>query len=383
MAAQRIFAMRSGNTLTLIYKNRHFLLTDEMIDLDAVYAAANELKTCEECDVDVAMQVLDGLLDPLTRIEISEYVRRGLNGQVYLGKSEIPVGELLSKKIIEFVDEGLPINNLVNFWHLCQLNPSQTAIDGFFEYINEFNIVITDNGYVLLYKAVYDHPDNHKTESSESLAKFVATKYLQIKDWKKSPKNYDVYEFEGMYSLLNVAMDRNPNQVYVGNLADLYGYISGLSHKEGHHFTDMHTQTMKITLGEPVVMDRDKCDPNIKVDCSYGLHVGSFKYVRSFGRSERCTILACLVNPMDVVALPVYDHSKIRVCRYYPYAIMDRAKDGEWKEIETATFEEGFQAIEKAELEEMLRTLETSHEEGKAAVAKRQAIVSRLEVINQ
>ena len=82
----------------------------------------------------------------------------------------------------------------------------------------------------------------------------------------------------------------------------------------------MHTKKMKIRLGEVVVMDRKECNGDPSVECSYGLHVGSTKYVENFANNNS-TILSCLVNPANVVAIPKYDNSKIRVSEYYPLAL--------------------------------------------------------------
>jgi hypothetical protein len=79
-------------------------------------------------------------------------------------------------------------------------------------------------------------------------------------------------------------------------------------------FTDAHTKTFKIKINELVTMDRALCDADPNQDCSKGLHVASYSYMRSsFGN----TTIAVLVNPADVVAVPYdYNFAKMRVCEY-------------------------------------------------------------------
>jgi hypothetical protein len=103
-------------------------------------------------------------------------------------------------------------------------------------------------------------------------------------------------------------------------------------------------------------MPRHLCDPDSSVSCSKGLHVGSHKYVDSFG-SDMDVILAVAVNPRDIVALPDYDHSKIRTCRYLPYAVMEREDDGSWEEVESAQVQTD-QLNEDFDYEGELETLE-------------------------
>lgn len=106
---------------------------------------------------------------------------------------------------------------------------------------------------------------------------------------------------------------------------------------------------MEIRLGEPVPMPREECDPDINVDCSEGLHVGSYEYVKAFHPNDG-TVLACLVNPRDIVALPKRDHSKIRTCLYMPYAVMKENEDGHWEEAESGYWEEDFIDYEKEQI---------------------------------
>lgn len=86
-------------------------------------------------------------------------------------------------------------------------------------------------------------------------------------------------------------------------------------------FTDHHSHTFKIRIGEMVTMDRNKCDTVQENTCSTGLHIGGRGWLRKnyFGD----TGLACLINPADVVAVPPYDnYGKFRTCAYLPMGII-------------------------------------------------------------
>lgn len=78
-------------------------------------------------------------------------------------------------------------------------------------------------------------------------------------------------------------------------------------------FMDCHTRTFDNSVGKVVEIPRDQVDPNRNNACSYGLHVGAFKYVVGNGQH----IVEVKVNPKDVVSVPV-DHNcmKMRVARY-------------------------------------------------------------------
>lgn len=86
---------------------------------------------------------------------------------------------------------------------------------------------------------------------------------------------------------------------------------------EGPVYTDMHTQTFTIKMGEMVTMPREKCDPCQDHTCSNGLHVAGASWLtRNYCGDVG---LVCLVNPCDVVAVPPEDnYGKLRTCAYLP-----------------------------------------------------------------
>lgn len=93
-------------------------------------------------------------------------------------------------------------------------------------------------------------------------------------------------------------------------------------------YTDHHTHTFRIKIGEMAIMDRSQCDANQEVTCSRGLHLGArtwlkHNYYGSIG-------LTCLCNPADVVAVPRLDYyGKLRTCAYLPIAFCKFDSEGD------------------------------------------------------
>ena len=82
-------------------------------------------------------------------------------------------------------------------------------------------------------------------------------------------------------------------------------------------YTDAHTGTTRIKIGEMVTMPREDTDPVQENTCSRGLHCGASWWLKKnyFGNQG----LVVLVNPADVVAVPPYDdYGKLRTCAYLP-----------------------------------------------------------------
>ena len=78
-------------------------------------------------------------------------------------------------------------------------------------------------------------------------------------------------------------------------------------------YFDIHTGTIKNTPGTYIEMPRDKVDADENHTCSYGLNIANYSFADNYG--SLC--LRVLVDPVDVVCVPVDNVGKIRVCRYY------------------------------------------------------------------
>lgn len=99
------------------------------------------------------------------------------------------------------------------------------------------------------------------------------------------------------------------------------GYRNVDKTEEENVFTDHHSHTFKIRIGEMVTMDRNKCDTVQENTCSTGLHIGGRGWLKKNYYGD--TGLACLINPADVVAVPPYDnYGKLRTCAYLPMDII-------------------------------------------------------------
>jgi hypothetical protein len=80
-------------------------------------------------------------------------------------------------------------------------------------------------------------------------------------------------------------------------------------------FTDKHTGKIDNSVGQVVTVRRNMVDDNPDNACSYGLHAGSFNYVRGFAQLGD-NIIIVKINPKDVVSVPNHNTTKLRCCRY-------------------------------------------------------------------
>jgi hypothetical protein len=293
-------------------------------------------------------------------------------GEVYLAGFNTPLPLTLIEVVKEYNDNGYPLDAIINFWKLLMINPDTRVRTSLFDFITTHDFVLTDKGYMVVYKAVYYKGDEEGIFKDKpvdtSLVEFISNSYLHIKSkWKCSPNKYVAYRNEGdgsfAFTKLETAEgwdEEDKNIEILGKVGDLYAALVLADNKQADaeavvkpvEYTDMHTQSMRIVLGEPVKQARKLCDADPAQDCSNGLHCGATSYVNRFA-SNSGAILACFVNPANVVAVPNYDHSKMRVDEYFPFAVATY-ENGKIDIIEQAYFEDDYCAYEVQELEKQI-----------------------------
>lgn len=91
-------------------------------------------------------------------------------------------------------------------------------------------------------------------------------------------------------------------------------------------YTDTHSRTTRVRIGEMVTIPRDECDCDSSVECSRGLHLASKNWLnRNYFGSVG---MVCLCNPADVVAVPYNsEYGKLRTCAYLPIEKLEYGDD--------------------------------------------------------
>ena len=444
---KRIYAVRNGNIVSVhINGKQNYLECSEEAEAKEVMLLANTAKNGTEEEKEEAYKALSIKLDPSYAVEFLENPTNGglslvrnRSGEIYLKGTNVPMPKLIVDAFVSLMNDGLPYQQLVNFWSLCLQNPDESAREGLFKFLSTYNFPITDYGYFIGYKAVY-----FKGEKNRFLLEGLSRLMIERKIARKSMDNFHIFQDTDRKILLsaegsdetaayevikkrhiellkedahetycednrlgyysddndsndNVAVPKDFIDEYVKKelihfeeaiqyVCDGIGIQSTISelleNDAADRFTDCHTRTMDIQIGKPVSMSREECDSNPNNTCSSGLHIGAPGYVQSFGYGENKAIIACLVNPADVVAVPHdYSYMKMRTSKYYPYAICELDSNGGVIEIEANYFEEDYCDYEIKELEAML----SSYSDEFVGLTKEEAlelIQGRLNVIS-
>lgn len=366
MKKVNISLVKSGNVVNISLDGKlHQKICGSSQEADTLFRTALKAK---ENPTDENILAIRGLLNEKTRVAIMAGLENDPEtGEVYLAGFNTPIPETLVEVIKEYHENEYPLEPIMNFWKLLMLNPDTRIRTVLFDFIKTHDFVLTDNGYMVVYKAVYEKKNEQDADETR-FAEFISNRYLHVKKtWKESPKKHIVYRkieddtFNSAQVNTVEKWDEKEKGVEVlGNLQELFDAIfnSGDENEEKKVpvFTDMHTKKMHIELGQPVKQDRKECDADFRRDCSNGLHVGATKYVENFAGSTG-KILVCYVNPANVVAVPDYDHSKMRVCEYFPFAIATY-EDRKIDVIEQAYFESDYCEYELDELEKQVQKIQ-------------------------
>jgi hypothetical protein len=177
------------------------------------------------------------------------------NGVVY--RNGLPVHNVVTERILQFQEQGLPYDPLVKFLENLMENPSARAINELYKFLENKNLPITEDGHFLAYKALKANYDSITSGNTQ----------VRVSD-------------DGGVTFRTVT----------GNVPNKVGSI--------------------------IEVDRNAVDDDATRTCSYGLHAGALEYVDSFGRGDGKKVIV-KINPKDAVSVPIdCDGQKLRASRY-------------------------------------------------------------------
>ena len=278
------------------------------------------------------------------RILKSNYMTMEGNSIYIKSISELTVPQDFAEKLIdaEEVNDTNKIQAYLNFWTLLSLNPDSRVRNNLFRFLKQWGMVVSKSGLIVGYRNV-----DIKTEGSkfnQDLTKFVSQKYWDKKYSKDdSPEGYIVIMRDDDYFVTGEDYEMGDEDVYIGDLVDLYTMLTTDDSEQTTVFTDHHSHTFKIRLGHIVSMPRSKCCADQTKECAPALHVGGKDWLSKhyFGDVG----LQVLVNPADVVACPMEhnaQYGKMRTCAYYPVKIVDYNDAGHISDDIESGFEDDF-----------------------------------------
>jgi len=271
-----------------------------------------EDKKRKEAEIAKNKALLKGL-EVLKQIDDFEVI----NDSVYLKGVKRSIPQLLVEEFItiigsvedntqETLNENEYYNSLKKFWMKCCLNPNARSAEDLYGFLQNHHFKIDRHGNFYAYRRVVS-----KNTQNKELVEFVSNTYTKVKAvWKKRAEDYFVYKTDSGFTFGKNTNSANSVEE-IGNLKDLYLDLPNL---QKDSYTSAHTGMEDYRVGEVISMPRNEGNDNNQVSCSRGFHAASKQYnYEGFGD----TPILMIVNPMDVLAVPVGEWGKLRTCRWF------------------------------------------------------------------
>lgn len=264
--------------------------------------------------------------------------------------------------IEERLAENEEYQALKRFFMWCCLNPRAEVANDLYDFLNKNSFRITKQGFFVALRNVVT------LHGGVELVQFVSNAYNKVKAvWKKNPDKYTVFLENGAYKLVHeddlyetigdydedgdfyeddVTIDHGEK---IGGLTELY---LDLPNRHENRFTDAHTRTFDIRVGQVVNMPPEECNWST-ADCAHaGLHFTADE-INYVGCGDQSVLI--LINPMKVVGIGEF---KGRCYEYLPIMTVSREESTEILhdlDFDTLELDEAFAIHELENLAERVK----------------------------
>jgi hypothetical protein len=301
----------------------------------------------------------------------------------FKGIKTIPIPTLITARFVELVESlnNLKVpyfveveerlkeeyNSLKMFTLKLLLNPVEEARQDALSYINQYAVKLTSNGNMIMFRRIVSVADTNK-----ELVEFISKQYIKVKSWKKSPSLYRVFKEDiKRFIIVNV---NNKDQDYNNCLGFLDNLYKNLPTMEENRYTDNHTGTYDIRIGQTYKINEIDIDTNKRGSCGGALHVttkDAYDY-SSFGDTPVCVI----VSPQHIYKMDSGCSGKIGVKQMFIASVTTQNEEGDYEDIDNqalVNFDEYYH-------NENMLELETSLKQKSLALVSVDNIVSELSI---
>jgi hypothetical protein len=206
--------------------NYHILANTVVVSFDGKIIK-NEIKS--KVGQKIIELIKEDKLDEIKKIcNISQVILENSNKKFYVHDGTVysygeKVHPVIADKIIQFIDNDLPFDNLINFWNNLKENPSDVSQDDLYRFLEYNEFPLTPDGYFIAYKRVrHDFKDIHSGKFDNSIGKIVEMPREEVDDNNQqtcstglhiASYNYAKYEYVSSSNDIIVEVKVNPRDV--------------------------------------------------------------------------------------------------------------------------------------------------------------------------
>lgn len=163
----------TASSLTVVINSRPYIIDNTHTNFDDIKDGIKN---------GVSDEVLIKLIDVSTAI--NEYAQGRItvkNGQVFY--KDIEVKNTLTERILVMMREGFDINSMCKFMDNLYSNPSRTAVNELYLFLEACNLPITEDGHFLAYKKVkHNYMDIYSGTFDNSIGKICEMERNEVDD---------------------------------------------------------------------------------------------------------------------------------------------------------------------------------------------------------
>lgn len=245
-----ISIVRRTNAITVCFSD------GETLTVDPTEEMASKIESFKDCNDNQEAILKEWLynklygksIDCTNRVKNSNILTLRGNSIYMLSVSQLSIPEDFAIKILNAEEGGNTdeLNKWINFWTLVSLNPDSRVRNNLFWFIRKWDMQISQSGLIIGYRNVRikDNTKYSNEKVKAILNTYYTEKYINHKEPSQVP--FDDSNLEAVY---NYVINENGSPTY----------------------TDVHSGTFTIKLGQPVSMPRENCDAEQENSCSRGL----------------------------------------------------------------------------------------------------------------
>lgn len=224
----------------------------------------------------------------------------------FAGEASYEAATKLAKGVIDDIQGGFKVSKEV-FETFEQLSDKKAALRAW----SNHQLVINEDGVTYNGKVLNDD----LTEFLISLLEKGA-QASEFEAWSKYLGNISTSGSYKVYNRLFSFLAKEDLEI------DGEGRVLAWKVVRGN-WKDKHSNTFDNSVGSICEVPRQSVDDDDNSHCSYGLHICSWGYLKSFsGSGDRVVRVA--VNPADIISIPNdYNGEKVRCCKYEVVAFVD------------------------------------------------------------
>lgn len=162
-----------------------FFVGDPNYDLALELVRDGEYEAVENLNIEkVATDFLETWVNDTDNFSVT--IENGV-GTVRIGDFETPLANALVNKILKMAEDGFDAHPLMNFIELLYQNPSKTAVDELFLFLENSQLPITEDGHFIAYKIVrHDYLDIYTGTMDNSVNTVVSMPRNMVDDKREN-----------------------------------------------------------------------------------------------------------------------------------------------------------------------------------------------------